>query len=451
MNSLYKKVLKKITPPAKEIRAEKKLVEEIRHKLAKVKGKHSHLEWCGSSARGTHLKGDKDLDLFIMFEKELPAEQLEQEGIRVAKAIFRGHKWEKAYSQHPYLRGEINGFEVELVPSYIVPSGKEKQSAVDRTPFHNKYLLKKFSEKQKQDARLLKQFLKGINAYGADLKNCALPGYGVELLLVYYGSFDKAIKGIAGWTEKETILLEKRERNPREDFFTPLIIIDPVDENRNVASALSEKQYEKMKLAAQKFLETPSEKFFFGASITIWPKQKIIEELNKREFMAIQAEFPKKILSDLVWGQLRRYLRKAANQLEEKDFIVKKTDLWSDEDKVFFLYELKELNLSKTKKVFGPPVSDKENVKKFLEKKRKIISGPREENGRILLEVEREETNAKQVLQEYVNECKTQESDGIKICLRKAKVLTEKDLLEHYKGALAEHLTKYFEGKEAFE
>jgi tRNA nucleotidyltransferase (CCA-adding enzyme) len=246
-------------------------------------------------------------------------------------------------------------------------------------------------------------------------------------------------------------LLEKRERNPREDFFTPLIIIDPVDENRNVASALSEKQYNKMRLAAQKFLESPSEKFFFGKNINIWPKQKIIEELKKREFMAIQAEFPKKILSDLIWGQLRRYLRKAATQLEEKDFVVKKTDLWSDEDKVFFLYELKELNLPKTKKVIGPPASDKENVKKFLEKKRKIVSGPKEDNGRITLEIERKEINAKQVLQEYVNKCRFDESEGIKICLKKAKVLTEKDILEHYKGAFAEHLTKYFEGKEAFE
>ncbi|MCX6803417.1 MAG: nucleotidyltransferase domain-containing protein, partial [Candidatus Diapherotrites archaeon] len=137
MKKLYKKILNKITPSAKEILAEKKLVEEIRKKIAKIEGKHSHLEWCGSSARGTHLRGDRDLDLFVMFDKTLPPEELEKEGLRVGKSIFRGHTWEMAYSQHPYIRGKIKGFEVEIVPSYIVASGAEKQSAVDRTPFHN--------------------------------------------------------------------------------------------------------------------------------------------------------------------------------------------------------------------------------------------------------------------------------------------------------------------------
>ncbi|MFA5931204.1 MAG: CCA tRNA nucleotidyltransferase [archaeon] len=451
MNSLYKKVLKKITPSKQEENAEKALVNEIKLKLSKLEGKHSHLEWCGSSARGTHLKGDRDLDLFIMFDKKLSSEELEEEGLRLAKSIFRGNPWEKAYSQHPYIRGEIKGFEVEIVPSYIVASGAEKQSAVDRTPFHNKYLLKKLNATQKQEARLLKQFLKGINAYGADLKNQALPGYGVELLIVNYGSFDKAIKAISKWGEKEIIVFEKITRDPNNEFSTPLVIIDPVDENRNVASALSVEQYNKMKLAAKQFLKKPSEKFFFGTEIDIWPKTKIVTELKKREFLAIQADFPKQILSDLVWGQLRRYLRKATKQIEEEDFMVKKTNLWSDENKVFFLYELNTLNLPKIKKLIGPPITDVENVKLFIEKKRKLVSGPKEENGRITIEIERTETSAKKILQEYVNACKTTETDGMKICLRNAKVLTEKEILAHYKGNFAKHLTKYLEGKEEFE
>jgi len=444
-------VLAKITPPKNELLAEKKLVEEIRAKLKKIKGKHSHIEWCGSSARGTHLRGDRDLDLFLMFDKELPANELESEGLRIAKELFKGEKWELAYSQHPYVRGEIKGFEVEIVPSYIVASGAEKQSAVDRTPFHNKYLLQKMNDKQRQDSRLLKQFLKGINAYGADLKNQALPGYGVELLILYYGSFDKTIKAMSNWKEKEILMYKKLLRDPTNEFFTPLVMIDPVDDNRNVASALSVEQYNKMRSAAKMFLKNPSEKFFFGHPVEVWPKEKILAELNRREFLAVQAEFPKEILSDLMWGQLRRYLRKTATQLEEKEFVVKKMDLWSDEEKVFFLFELNALELEKRKKAFGPPASDKENVKRFLEKKRKIISGPKEENGRIVIEIEREETSAKKTLEQFIKTCQKTETDGIKVCLKKAKVLNEKEILTHYSGTFAEHLTKYFEGKEAFE
>ena len=345
--TIYKKVLEKITPSKKELTAEKKLFLEIKKEVEGLEGKHSHLEWCGSSARNTHLKGDRDLDFFLMFDKGLDEKDLEEEGLRIGKEIFDKGTWEIAYSQHPYVRGILRGFDIEIVPGYIVENGHEKKSAVDRTPFHNKYLLSKMKPKQHQEVRLLKQFLKGIKAYGADLKNQSLPGYGVELLVLKYGSFEKTMEKMSKWKNQEVVLFSKRKRNSREDFFTPLIIIDPVDENRNVASALSLEQYARIKLAAKKFLEEPNEKFFFGSRIDTWPKSMILDELKKREFLAIQANFPKDILADLMWGQLRRYLRKAANSLEEKDFVVKKTNLWSDEQKVFFLFELNKLKLDK--------------------------------------------------------------------------------------------------------
>ncbi|VVB74297.1 CCA-adding enzyme [uncultured archaeon] len=451
MKALYSKILKKITPSKQELAAEKALVDSIRKKVDKMDGKHSHLEWCGSSARGTHLTGDKDLDLFIMFDKHLSAHELEEEGLRIGKEIFNGHKWEIAYSQHPYVRGEINGFEVEIVPGYVVASGAEKQSAVDRTPFHNKYLLKHMKISQRQETRLLKQFLKGIGAYGADLKNQALPGYGVELLVLYYGTFDKALKAVSKWKEKTVIKIEKSKRDASEEFIAPLVLIDPVDENRNVASALSTEQYNKMILAAKKFLKKPSEKFFFGEKLDEWPIEKVREELRKKEFIAIEADFPTNILPDLVWGQLRRYLRKAATHLEENDFIVKRSALWSDEKQIFFMYELNTLTLPKVQKIFGPPASDAENTKKFLARKRKIISGPREENGRIVIEAERERTSAALVLKDFVEETKKSEKKGLKEGLTHAKVLPESEILKHYKGGFAEHFTKYLEGKEIFE
>ena len=448
--AIYKNVLKKVTPSKTELLAEKKLFLEIKKQVEGLEGKHSHLEWCGSSARNTHLRGDRDLDLFLMFDKNLSGQDLEDEGLRIGKEVFEKGTWEIAYSQHPYVRGVLRGFEIEIVPGYIVESGNEKQSAVDRTPFHNKFLLDKMKPKQHQEVRLLKQFLKGIKSYGADLKNQALPGYGVELLVLKYGTFDKVITHMSKWGEQEILLLKKRKRNANQDFFTPLIIIDPVDENRNVASALSTEQYVRMKLAAKKFIEEPNEKFFFGSNVDTWPKSMILEELNKREFLAIQANFPKDILADLMWGQLRRYLRKAANSLEEKDFVVRKTNLWSDEKKVFFLFELDKLKLGKIKKVRGPKKEDKENVKNFLARKRKILKKYVEED-RVILEVERKERDAQKVLQTFVTTCRDDVKKGMKSCLKNAKVLSEKDILAHYKGEFAEHLTKYLEGKEFFE
>jgi len=454
MEKILSIVLKKITPSKKEIHAEEEMVREIRGKLSKIKGKHSHLEWCGSSARGTHLRGDRDLDLFIMFDKELSDEELENEGLSTAKKIFKGYKWEKAYSQHPYIRGIIKGFEVELVPSYIVNCGAEKKSAVDRTPFHNRYLLERMNDKQKNDARLLKQFLKGIGAYGADLKNCALPGYGAELLILYYVTFENTIKAISEMKEGKIIDFFDSEEKAKQLFEGqkyPLIIIDPVDKNRNVASALSTEQFQRMVLAAKLFLQNPSEKFFFSKNVKAMPKNKVKKYLTQKEILAVKMPFPKKELADLVWGQLRRELRKLKNQLLENEFIVKQANLWSDEKKVYFIFEVENMNLQKAKKIFGPKASDEENSKKFLQKKRKLISGPRIEGEKLVLEIEREHTNAKKFLKyELKNETKS-ETKSIKYGLKKAKVLTEKEILKEYNGEFAKYLTTYLIGKEKFE
>jgi len=449
---LYKKILKKITPSKKELLGEKKTFEEINEKIMKIGGSHARVEWCGSSARGTHLHNDRDLDLFVMFDKETSESELEKQGLKIGKNVFRGQKWEKAYSQHPYIRGNYKGFDVEIVPSYIIEKGNEKKSAVDRTPFHNKYIKSKMSEQQKMYVRLMKQFMKGINAYGADLKNCALPGYAMELIILHYKDFDNSIEEISNWKIGQTILFENaKEENTKQFKGAPLIIIDPVDENRNVASALSFEQFERMIYAAQSFIKNPKEKFFFPEIKKAWDKKKVKQELTKKELLAIKADFPKKILPDLMWGQLRRYLKKINTHLKEKDFKVTKNTLWSNEEKVFFIFELENLTLQKAKKITGPLASDKENSEKFLEKKRKILSGPQIEEGRLVLEIEREDTNAKETIKKFIKTCKTDESEGMIICLRKAKVLEEKDLLKEYKGEFAQFFTKYLEGKEIFE
>ncbi len=452
MDKLYSKVLRKVTPSKKELKKEEKMFLEIEKKIMKIEGKHSHVEWCGSSARNTHLHGDRDLDLFVMFEKELDEKELEIEGLRIGKAVFRGQKWEKAYSQHPYIRGNYKGFEVEIVPSYKVSSGGEIKSAVDRTPFHNKYLLRKLSEKQKQEVRLLKQFMKGINCYGADLKSCALPGYGMELLILHYGNFDQTIQAIAEWTPGKILLFENAEEKDAEQFNgAPLIIIDPVDNNRNVASALSLEQFERMIYATKRFIEAPEEKFFFRQKTKPLPKKELKDELKKRELIAVLSTFPKSILADIMWGQLRRFLKKTENRLKEKDFVVERADLWSDEKQVAFVFTLKEKELQKVKTIYGPLASDEENAKRFLEKKRKLISGPRVEEGKLVLEVEREETMAIEVVKNLMKESAKTEKKGTNSVARKSKVLNEEGIIKNYKGEFASYLTRYLKGKEIFE
>ncbi len=447
IEKISKQVLKQIVPTKEELKKEKKVFEEIKEKILEVEGEHSHVEWCGSSARDTHLKNDRDIDIFVMFKSEMKEEKLEKEITKIASKVF-GKKWEKAYSQHPYARGSYKGYSTEIVPGYIVKKGSEKKSAVDRTPFHNKFIIKNMKKKQKNEARLLKQFLKGIDAYGADLKNCSLPGYGIELIILKYGSFKKSLEKISNWKKGEKIVFNKN-KNPK--FKDPLIIIDPVDPNRNVASAVSIEQFERIIYASKKFLEKPMKKFFFKKKKKRWSVTKVKKMFEKKELIAIKAPFPKKYLEDIIWGQLRRMLKKIGNYIEEKDFKIERKKMWSDCKEVWFIFELETLTLQKSKKIIGPRFDDEENVKKFLEKKRKILSGPRIEGEKIVLETERTITTAKDALKLFIKEYKKEEKEAMKEMLKKAIVIDEKGIVKNYKGEFADFLTTYLEGKEIFE
>ena len=110
----------------------------------------------GSTARGTWLSGDRDVDLFVRFSTELSREELERHGLAVGHEVLPdGHE---EFAEHPYVTGEVDGFDVDCVPCYAVESATAIRSAVDRTPFHTDYLEGRI-EPLADDVRLAKAFL----------------------------------------------------------------------------------------------------------------------------------------------------------------------------------------------------------------------------------------------------------------------------------------------------
>ena len=104
-------------------------------------------------------------------------------------------------------------------------------SAVDRTPFHTRYVKEHLKEDQKNDVRLLKQFMKGIGTYGAEARTRGFSGYLLELLVLRYGTFKDVISAMAGWTNGTVLSLE---RAGAKRFNDPLVFFDPVDPSRNI-------------------------------------------------------------------------------------------------------------------------------------------------------------------------------------------------------------------------
>ncbi|HIH09320.1 MAG TPA: CCA tRNA nucleotidyltransferase [Candidatus Diapherotrites archaeon] len=453
---MLKKVLGKITPSAAQMQKEQEFAKAIISRIMAIAGKHTRAMLVGSIARNTHLAGDTDLDIFVFFPKSLPREEFEKEGLRIGKLIFRGHKWEKAYSEHPYIRGEIGGHEVEIVPTYDVTDASEMKSAVDRSALHNKYLLSKMIPGQEQEVRLLKQFMKGVKCYGADLSTNSFPGYVAELLALKYRTFTGVLEAAAEWKRGQVIDIEGHlsEQDAAAKFNSHLIVVDPVDRGRNVAAALSENQYARFIAAARQFLKKPSINFFFPKKHEAWNSSKLKGFLRKTELVAILSGYPAGIVEDVMWGQLRRLSRKIATAVEMQGFALERHSRWLEHRKqICIVLEVESTQLPAAKIVAGPPVIDEANSHAFLSAHFRPLSGPRIENGRWVIEIERKYTRLDGFLEHYLKALKREERGAIRSALRrKAKVISEKEIIALYRKNkdFQQFLTAYLKGKEEF-
>ncbi|HLC79979.1 MAG TPA: CCA tRNA nucleotidyltransferase [archaeon] len=456
MEKILKTVLKKITPTQKEISEQKKFAQLIISRIMKIPGKHQKAELVGSIGRSTHLAGDNDIDIFVFFPEELSREEFEKEGIRIGKAIFKGENWETAYSEHPYIRGTIGKYDVEIVPAYNVLDPKNMKSAVDRSPFHNQYIISQMISGQEQQVRLLKQFMKGIKCYGADLSSNGFPGYVAEILILKYGNFEKCIQEAAQWKEKQVVDLANyyTKEGAEHKFNTHFVVVDPVDKNRNVAAALSLNQYARFIAAARAFLEKPSFNFFFPKNHKPWSTAALKKFLKKTELTAIHLGYPKGAVEDVMWGSLRRLGAKIATQTQGAGFIVKRSSQWLEHPKhMAIILELESTKLNSVKVITGPSVMDSNNSMSFIKSHPHPLSGPRIENGRWVLEIEREHTQISQFLTHLFKKLKKEEKELIKKAIsQRFQILNEKSIIGLYKKNknFSSFLTAYLKGKEEF-
>ncbi len=299
--------------------------------------------------------------------------------------------------------------------------------------------------------------MKGIKAYGADIKASSVPGYVVELLVLNYGSFMNSLKAIASWKQGQVVDLEKHydEKEARKRFEgAPLIVIDPVDKNRNVAAALSLNQFSRIVAAARAFLRSPSEKFFFRRREKPWSVARLKKMLQKKELVAVKLGYPKEALPDVVWGQIQRLARKIEKQLLLNEFRAMRSEAWTDEKSVIVMvFEVESTVLQKTTKKIGPFVTDEKNSRAFLEKHKRIIAGPRIEQGRWVIEVPRKYTRIENLLRDFLRKEKGVEKRLLRKAINKlCRVLQEKDLIGLFKQnrEFAEFLSGYLRGDEEF-
>jgi tRNA nucleotidyltransferase (CCA-adding enzyme) len=286
----------------------------------------------GSAARGTFLHERFDIDLFLLFPPDLTRERLESEGLRLAEAILEAP--EKHYAEHPYLRGRFEGFAVEAVPGYAIEDPSHPLTAVDRTPFHQEYLAAHLGPGQVDQVRLTKQFLRSLGVYGSEAKTAGFSGYLVELLIVRFGSLGSLLAAAQSW--HLPIHLASPGSRPAVPEDVAMILDDPVDPHRNVATALSAESLARFILAAREFLRAPSVAAFFPTPGTPLSLSEARARVVARGTHVAVVRLPRPALvDDILYPQLRKAERSVGAEASRLGFEVLGTssvagvaDLW---------------------------------------------------------------------------------------------------------------------------
>jgi tRNA nucleotidyltransferase (CCA-adding enzyme) len=427
--------------------------------------------------RNTWLPNKKEFDIFIMFPESYSRETLEKLGLDIGKKITKKLRGEHviAYAEHPYVRAKVftkpviekrmlrkkevagSSYEIDIVPCYAVKSAEKIKSAVDRTPFHNKWLYDNMSPALASQVRLLKQFAKGIGVYGSDAKVLGVSGYLCELLIIQYKSFKHFLDHASKWEAGQVFIdLEEHHKDDRDsiskEFKTqPLIVIDPVDPKRNVASNFSPENFVKLVKSSRDFLEKPGSQFFFPEKekANSGELKKIMESRGTR-MLGLKFQKPD-VIDDILWPQLRRTSRRLASILREHEFIVMGKDTFCTEKDCIMIFEMEVWSLPKIRKLTGPFISARKHSDEFISKYRG--------SGRIwvegsawVAEIKRKFTEADQKLKDSLKDteknllAKGIASHPAHVISKKFEILDSKEILKLAKKnpGFAEFLKNYF-------
>ncbi len=394
-------VLKKITPSKEEARRIQDTVIKVTDRINQIVEAleiEADPMLVGSVAKDTYLK-KPDIDIFVMFPPSVKREELEHYGLMIGRAVLTDG--EERYAEHPYIYGNYENYDVEIVPCYKVTEPSKKISAVDRTPFHTNYIIENLKESQKDQVRLLKRFLKGIGIYGAEAEIEGISGYLCELLIMKYGDFHGLIEQAKAW--KRGTFIKLIDSNNAK-FTDPLIVIDPVDPNRNVASALAEYNFSAFIYACKEYLKEPRIEFFFPNELEPLPIAQIKEIVETRHTTMLALTFATpSVVADVLHPQLKKGVRVINQLFERYGFRVLNSSYYQNEE-TMFLFELEVFSLPNVLSHKGPPVWHS-NTADFFQKWRKsrnLIAGPYIKRGCLYVDIKRDFRDAKKLLQDKI-------------------------------------------------
>lgn len=336
----------------------------------------------GSLAKGTYLSGDFDVDIFARFPSNHTDQEISTLTLKAIKRITGNI--DVLHGSRDYYR--VNEKLIfEIVPVIKVKKTSDARNVADMSPLHVAYFNKKAgkSEKLRTEIRITKLFLKANGLYGAESHIGGFSGHVVDLLLIHYGSFENLIQKVALWKNKKIIDLEKHHNNPlfvlnSSKIANPLIIIDPVQDSRNAAAAVTEEKYRQFITLCKEFKKKPSTDFFKNKSLKESVKSalsKLKGAASRENVFVIKAE-PADTKPDVAATKILKIKEFIERSLADDEFTV----LWSGwNQKETIAVIVKEKMLSESR-IHQGPLKEMEGYVLDFKKKHSVVN---EKEGRL--------------------------------------------------------------------
>jgi tRNA nucleotidyltransferase (CCA-adding enzyme) len=363
-NLILKDVSKSIIPSSNEhnnvIEAANEVMQIVNEKAEKFK---AELVIGGSVAKGTWLPGISDIDCFLRFDHiqyKDESEQLPEFAEKIIKECFKDYI--RLHGSRDYFQTNYLGFDIEIIPVLKINKPDMMKNITDVSPLHFIWLRKRTRQLNLgNEIRIGKKFFKANNLYGAESFIRGISGHVIEVLTINYGGFVKLLKAISKWQDRATVDPENRYVNEKQMMLlmnesktmSPLIVVDPIQPERNASAALSKEKFDELKKLAKKFLTNPSTAAFKEKIITA---DKIKSRKTKNNLLLFSAAPDKTVTIDVAGCKILKQFEYITDILEKFDFkIVKQDWYWDKKNAALLWFYVNPKKLSSDFRHWGPP------------------------------------------------------------------------------------------------
>jgi tRNA nucleotidyltransferase (CCA-adding enzyme) len=320
LREVLKRQLHEIILPSKEASQLESQAKEIIKKL-KTKGLVAKIG--GSVAKGTVVKKERrqDVDIFVVFENNKDLEALEG----ILKKMNLPGVLKKVHGSRDYFQIQNSSAIFEIIPVLQNTDPDLAENVTDVSLKHVTYVKGKLREYPKlaDEIRLAKAFCRAQRVYGAESYINGFSGYSIELLVIYYKSFEKFLKELC--KESKQVVVDPAKHFKKADVLReinasklqgPIVLVDPTHRYRNASAGLGIEAFKRFQKSAREFLKLPSQDFFVLKEIDISGLRRKAEK-NSATFFAVKLTTGRQA-GDIAGTKMKKFFDFFVDELERR-------------------------------------------------------------------------------------------------------------------------------------